>query len=345
MLMTSGTEAAHDALQLLLLLAVCGPSQLPLSLFEAAWKGAKSVPLDMDDNTEDDGVLLLTPWHVAHLPPLLVITSDAWDSFRLVEAVYLLKAFSLVSTDSNDGHLTVSMHPLIHAWARDRQDHTGQHESWLQMGCVMALACGEEALWKVRERLLQSHAEALTAWEVATMFAGESSILVTRILVNCGWLLHNTRADTKLFLLMMNIYIWLKLDRSRVERSWLGLYDLAARNLVNHGKLKEAMALLKEVVKIREQSLAEDHPSRLASQHALAGAYEANGQVKEAVALLEKVVKIREQSLAKDHPSRLASQHALAGAYEANGQVKEAVALLEKVVKIKEQSLAEDHLS
>ena len=45
-------------------------------------------------------------------------------------------------------------------------------------------------------------------------------------------------------------------------------------------------------MKIREQTLAEDHPDRLASQHELAGVYQANGQVKEAVALLKEVVKI-----------------------------------------------------
>ncbi len=75
-------------------------------------------------------------------------------------------------------------------------------------------------------------------------------------------------------------------------------------------------------------TLAEDHPDRLASQHALAIAYKANGQVKEAVGLLKQVVAIREGMLAKDHPDRLASQHALAIAYKANGQVKEAVELL-----------------
>lgn len=40
-------------------------------------------------------------------------------------------------------------------------------------------------------------------------------------------------------------------------------------------------------VKMREQTLAEDHPSRLTSEHVLASTYQANGQVKEAVSLLE----------------------------------------------------------
>ena len=120
---------------------------------------------------------------------------------------------------------------------------------------------------------------------------------------------------------------------------WIG------RCLYVDGQVKEAVTLLERVVKIHETILAEDHPSRLASQHALAGAYRANGQVKEAVTLLERVVKIRETILAEDHPSRLASQHVLAGTYRANGQVKEAVTILERVVKIRETILAEDHPS
>ena len=52
------------------------------------------------------------------------------------------------------------------------------------------------------------------------------------------------------------------------------------------------MQLLEHIVKVRQQTLAETHPSRLASQHELAGAYQANGQIKEAVQLLEYVVKV-----------------------------------------------------
>ncbi|KAH7184338.1 nucleoside phosphorylase domain-containing protein [Fusarium oxysporum] len=53
------------------------------------------------------------------------------------------------------------------------------------------------------------------------------------------------------------------------------------------GRVPEAVELLEHVVAIREKTLAESHPSRLASQHELARAYQANGQIKEAVKLLE----------------------------------------------------------
>jgi hypothetical protein len=63
------------------------------------------------------------------------------------------------------------------------------------------------------------------------------------------------------------------------------------------------------VVKIEEQTLAEDHPDRLGSQHALAGAYHADGQVGKAVKLLEHIVAVRTKVLRDSHPSRLVSQH------------------------------------
>lgn len=78
-----------------------------------------------------------------------------------------------------------------------------------------------------------------------------------------------------------------------------------------NGQVDKAVDLLVHVVKVQEK-LAEDHPSRLASQHVLAIAYVANEQVNEAAELLKHVLKV-EEKLAEDHPSRLASQHALAG--------------------------------
>jgi hypothetical protein len=84
--------------------------------------------------------------------------------------------------------------------------------------------------------------------------------------------------------------------------------------LKEDGRNGEAVLWLKQSCEWRETYLIEDDPDRLASQHELAGAYQANGQISEAVTLLEHVVKIREK-LAEDHPSRLASQHVLAMVY------------------------------
>jgi tetratricopeptide (TPR) repeat protein len=111
------------------------------------------------------------------------------------------------------------------------------------------------------------------------------------------------------------------------------------------GQIKKAVELLEHVIAVEKTTLAENHPSRLASQHELAGAYKANGQIAEAVKLQEHVVAVHETTLAENHPSRLASQHALAGVYKANGQIAEAVKLLEHVVTIKREIMLPNHPS
>ena len=290
---SSTTESARDALDLLPVLASCGPSRLPLPVFEAAWKGTQIIgPNQADDVNNDDDAIRLTSWHVSRLPSFIQAGADGWDSFRLIEAINLCKAFALVSTDSHDGFLSVSMHPLVHAWARDRLDATEQHKAWLATGCLMAASRGDRKLWRQRERQLQPHLQALTLWERRRMFASEPLIKITSVLVNCGWLLYGMRDDARLFVLMNHLLAHLGLDRQKVEERWLAVYELTARNLINYGKVKEAMSLLKTVVKIKEQTLAENHPDRLGSQHELAAAYQANGQIEEAMSLLRTVVKI-----------------------------------------------------
>ncbi|KAK5202297.1 hypothetical protein LTR41_011958 [Exophiala xenobiotica] len=141
---------------------MCGPSQLPLFVFEAAWNGAQKIPKDESANEVDHR---LTAWHMSRLPSLMQASEDAWDSFRLVEAVNSLRAFALVSTTVDNGYMRGSMHPLVHAWARDRQEERQQHESWIAMGCVVAASRSEREMWRVRRRHLQPHLQACTYYQ------------------------------------------------------------------------------------------------------------------------------------------------------------------------------------
>ena len=120
------------------------------------------------------------------------------------------------------------------------------------------------------------------------------------------------------------------------------LYDRVGQFLRVDGRIREAVEHLEQACQGRSH-LAEDHTTRLESQHMLAVAYEADGQVKKAIKLLEHVVAIQEGTLTKDHPNWLTSQYELARAYKADGQVKKAIELLEYIVAIEKETLAEDH--
>ncbi|KAI9888330.1 MAG: hypothetical protein M1814_000583 [Vezdaea aestivalis] len=131
------------------------------------------------------------------------------------------------------------------------------------------------------------------------------------------------RDDARLFDLMNSLLHHLGLNPMTVDPKWLGLYELKARNLRDYGKAKDTLLLMKQIVRIKEQTLAEDHHNLLASQLALAIMYRDNGRVQEAVSLTEHVTKINKQSLVKGHPHRLESQCQLAMAYRASGQIKQ----------------------
>ena len=118
--------------------------------------------------------------------------------------------------------------------------------------------------------------------------------------------------------------------------------DRVSRCLLMDGQIQRATSLLEHMVAIKGGSLAKNHPSRLASLHTLAGAYEASGRMKEACDLLEHVV-AEEETLAEDHRSRLASQHALALVYQAIGRTEEAIQLLRHVVAVREKIMVEGH--
>ncbi|KAL9011600.1 MAG: hypothetical protein Q9173_003561, partial [Seirophora scorigena] len=255
-LQSSQNEAAKDALQLLPVLGICAASRLPEELFQAGWEGVQSI---IAGNATSYGDLdRLTQWHISHLPPLLQASTDVWDPFRLVEAISLLKKFSLVSTDTYKGFLSVSMHPLTNAWARDRLDRTAQINAWLATGCLVAISFQDKTLWNNHGRQLQPHLEALMSWDVGDVFASQPRPESTSVLMNCGWLLNEMRMDSKLLDFMSNLRTYLTLNEVIVDPGWLGVYDLFARNLSNCGQIREAVQMQRQIVQIKEQTLPED---------------------------------------------------------------------------------------
>ncbi|OJJ59198.1 hypothetical protein ASPSYDRAFT_31810 [Aspergillus sydowii CBS 593.65] len=90
--------------------------------------------------------------------------------------------------------------------------------------------------------------------------------------------------------------------------------ELVPSSAISKGTVDSARKKFTNSSKIAfpSKSCPQSIPSRLASQHALAGAYQNNGQIKQGVELLEQVVAVWERTIAEEHPDQLAPQHALA---------------------------------
>ena len=318
-LRSSKSREASDALCLLEVLSMLHFDGLPMRIFEDAWNGSQRVRKASHD--EKLAIDTLSTWHRSQLPGFIPTKSDEWDSFRLQEASHLLTSLFLITKSTRHGFVEVSMHSLVHAWAKDRLSSNEQDQAWNTTGSILALSFYGSQIWQTHGRQLRPHVHSYLNIRTTSMSSLNLASTTAPVLFRCGCFLTQMRDDTILATLLERMFDDLGIDSRYPSKlmELLPLYDLQARNLRNLGAVQASVALLQKVVKIRETTLAQDHPDQLTSQHALACAYRANGQITEAVQLLEQVVKIQETTLAQDHPDRLALQHALVSAHRATG--------------------------
>jgi tetratricopeptide (TPR) repeat protein len=347
-ILNQAEEVGQDALDLLGVVSMLHSGMLPLQVFADAWEGAKvALSVKDDETSEIDKKDALGQRHVSQLPGFIDGQADKWDDYRLSKASALLASLSLVTRHHLNGLDGLSMHPLAHAWAKDRLGKEQQQAAWMRAGCLLALSWNQSEMWQMFEKQLQPdlkpHLQSFLLPSVKTMFSFGPRDIILPILLKSGWALDTMREDSNLESMLAGIYEVFQIVPHDPLEEHIGIWDLAASNLENMGHAKQAVELLEYVVKVRKTALRETSPLQLCSEHALATAYYANGQMTESVALLEHVVKVWETTLAETHPDRLASQHELAIAYQANGQTTEAIVLLEHVVRIRETTLTESH--
>jgi tetratricopeptide (TPR) repeat protein len=264
-----------------------------------------------------------------------------------------------VSLERTDDKSSTSLHPLIHSWARDRQNDVEKHESWLKAGCMAAFA-GYSACWQKKigfvtglgdywdqySSVLRPHMEALINWDVEAMFSKEAPALVVDMLVNsCRLMLRyiNYRNQSPLPLSFFSrLFSQLKLSDTKVAEQWTALYDIAAYNLRQQRNNRKAILLWKQVLDIRGVLLVESNASLLETQYNLAIAYLDDGQVKESIWLLDSLISICLRSFEQPPPLTSQAQRFLGRAYVDNGQLTEAEETLKNGMKVQAQ-LYPDH--
>ncbi|KAF4556202.1 Hypothetical protein D9617_1g080770 [Elsinoe fawcettii] len=132
----------------------------------------------------------LTAWHVENLPgwmydilkphegttsssnePFYIVSestnaiADVQSSYtqldRIAAATGLLNRLSLTTLASSGTSKLISMHPLVHAWARERQQHLEREAPWITTACLITDVLGDTPYPRFREGALTIHLAAL----------------------------------------------------------------------------------------------------------------------------------------------------------------------------------------
>ncbi|OBT73867.1 hypothetical protein VF21_06673 [Pseudogymnoascus sp. 05NY08] len=324
----SESEDARDALRLLGILSMLHSSALPIQIFENAWNRSRNV-VDVCDTEADQGTC--SRWHALQLPEFMEVEANEWDPHRLNKASYLLVSLSFVVRRNLAGESpSLSMHPLAHAWAKDRQELVQQGQTWIAAACVVALSIDSHG--SPRDNLV--HLQSLLNIEVKTAFSlGPKPMLVSIFIIFCQNLVIN-RDDSRLKALLQDIFGILAIEFDKPSIEYLEIYRIHGINLQHIGDLANSLQLYIQIAKIHDETLPHSHYKRLISQHNVANAYHASGEVERAIELFKQVVEAQED-LPITNSRRLASQHELARAYAANEQADKAIELLEQVMEIR----------
>ena len=267
---------AKDALRLLEVLAILHFSEFSMKIFEYAWM--KSQEVRNIHHNEGDSIDTLFDWHVSQLPGFVSAEVNEWDKFRLQEASNVLGSLFLITKRKHDNLLEISMHSLVHAWARNRfKSKEEKAQAWTTTGSVLSLALSlqEPEIWHTHGRQLRLHVHSYLSLYIPEKGPSNRLEMMLPILLKCAKFLDQMRDDKILSDLLEKIFEDLHIDsRSSPIGSLhlLPLYDLHAISLQMMGHNNSAIQLLKQLVKIRETTLSEDHEDRLNSQYQLASA-------------------------------------------------------------------------
>ena len=313
---------SQHALRLLGLLGFYHHDQIPIQMFYNAWHQSRA------GEVHD-----CLPWHDT--------LSDFLTYRQSVQmSTSLLASFSLIIR-TVDASLT--LHPLVHEWCRDRMSHDDQELSYRRA----LLLLSSSVKWKFEtedysyRRTLVSHVHQLLRQGEHQVELSEESRMETwpdlaLILGENGW----TRDSVQLSEAV------LKLRKNKLGEDHPNTLTSMA-NLANRyseaGRRAEALKLTEAVLKLQKSKLGEDHPDTLGSMVNLANWYSEAGRRAEALKLTEVVLKLQKSKLGEDHPDTLGSMANLAIDYGEAGRREEALELSEVVLELQKSKLGEDH--
>ena len=334
-------QVAKDALQLLNFHAFMHFSDFPEEAFEEAWKNSMDGNVVRSDRRASDEkkIYELDPWHRSKLPTFMRsnLYNNELDKVSLRKARAQLASLSLISIEQSKGMTRI--HPVTHAWSRDRLQDPKSADAWLNALAVLSLSFPDTFKYHPLKRTLQPHLEPMSKRpsfydDYKDIFGVQQSLYRIAYVLNR---LRNRPAALEMIQLIPK-----KADAAWIKtRNAQEIQYLEARLIMGLGDLEGAKVLLEEVAKAQaESSRAEDH-LEMGVQRKLARMYLEFGQTTEAIEILERNVESTKKlrDVGENSLSLLSSQHELGCAYYKIGDLEKAKTLLEQVVRIDREIL------
>ena len=328
-------EVAKDALQLLNFHAFMHFSDFPEEAFEEAWKNSKDETLIFPHLRRSDEKMIykLGQWHRSNLPAFMrqTLYNKDLDMISLRKARAKLASLSLINIDTATGMTRI--HPVTHAWSRDRLVDPGSADAWLNALAMLSLSFQNLAEDQPLAQPLQPHLESMA--KRPTYYDDyKDTFSFQQSFYRLASILYYSRSDSAAYEMLQLIPI--KADDAWIVTSHGQAIQLLQAQILTHlGGYERAKVLLERVIEAQAENLEAKNEFRLAAQGNLARIYQITKQTAEAVKIFRRIVEIKTSTSGDvENRSLLGSQYALGVAYSLNGDLGDARTILEHVVQV-----------
>jgi tetratricopeptide (TPR) repeat protein len=328
MIKNKGGEAARDAIELLQIFSFFHYDGISEEIFRRAWENLQGG--------------WYSEWMRSNQLSLLQQESVAWDAGRLRSGLALLSSFSLINHDKNG---FVSIHPLVHTWARDSLS-SDEERMWTISMCSMAVSISrafQTVDYRFRKQLVPHIDTCLNTYEDGVFHRREVDEEYLSMAQNFALAYSEAGRQRDALQLRETVVAAHKRTLGEEHPDTVGSMHNLAISYSEVGRRQEALQLTETVVAALKRTLGEEHPDTVGSMHNLAISYSEVGRRQEALQLTETVVAAHKRTLGEEHPDTLGSMHALANRYSEVGRQQEALQLTETVVAALKRTLGEEH--
>ena len=326
-----GNTTSTIALELLNIFACFHFGEISEKIFSSAlrWKNDRN-PRSLSDE-----------WFGGMLARLRLYdeVGQAWEPLRFREAVSLLCAFSLVSYDKDESRL--SLHPLVHAWARDR---LGEDEfaEWSTKSLTILTASIRIGVSSYRtERQLLAHIDACSQ-KSGDLNSLDDDDLETRLAADllCIDLYESQDQIHKAHDLACRAVKLSVLRWTYFNVSTLCSMRVLADQLRDMGEIERALETYRDIAGFAQKMPSQDCPGEISGLELLEQegyCHYARGRFEQAIVCQENVVEMKVEEYGIEDYNTISSMVQLVACYRAIGRKKECVELGEEVFALSQK--------
>ena len=325
-LQAKSTVGSQDAVELLNIVGFYHFEHIRVDIFTRATENRLRALTSANESIPSRflGVIAKRLQPPATLPQFLRQGQEILHPYRVRRALHELYSLSLISYDGKDA--SFSLHPLVHAWARDRLDQR-EKALWAQI----ALNTLTESILLPPDDTGHIHGE----------FRKDLLPHLDACLAVCPIRISNYHSRFGKFQLSYAKFFQqtlLLIIRDQAINAGKCGYVYAER-----GRFEEATVFLSMVKDALVVTLGYENDKTMTAMLGLAGTYWGLGRLEEAVALQRRVVEARSKVFGPDNHQTLLAMDQLGRSYWLHGQYHEALSLQQLTTERMKVVLGSDH--